>query len=82
MKKYDNHVKYPRKLKKALQALLITWNGKVILNARYRYRNYPRTKWVVRAEWELKRLWRESILKDKIIEELESELRSLRSKGL
>jgi len=49
----------PRKMKKAMKGLEI-WpeDGRVAYNWRFRVRHYPRTKWVVRAERQFKRIWR------------------------
>lgn len=51
----------PRKMKKAMVGLHI-WpdTGKVTYNYRFSQRHYPRTKWVVRAEREFRRIWREN----------------------
>lgn len=51
----------PRKMKKAMAGLEI-WpdDGRVAYNWRFRLRHYPRTKWVVRAERQFKRLWRKN----------------------
>lgn len=58
--------KLPRKLKKAMDGLLIDPDsGRVFFNSWYRnYRRYPRTKWVVRAERQFRRTWLESVQKE------------------
>lgn len=68
MKHSKNHL--PRKLKKAMEGLLISEEGVVFFNGWYRLRHYPRTKWVVRAEREFKRVWRENKEKETKIKEL------------
>jgi len=49
-------------MKKAMVGLQI-WpdTGGVTYNYRFRLRRYPRTKWVVRAERQFRRKWREMI---------------------
>lgn len=49
----------PRKMKKAMNALLICNDGEVFMKVSYRLRYYPRTKWVVRAERQFRRKWLE-----------------------
>lgn len=64
--------RFPRKMKKAMGGLLILPDdGHVIYSWCFKKRRYPRTKWVVRAEREFRRLWRESKEKDRKIAELE-----------
>ena len=60
----------PRKMKKAMAALLISNDGQVFMNRWYRLRHYPRTKWVVRAERQFRRVWLECKHKDEIIKGL------------
>ncbi len=68
----------PRKMKKAMAGLLILQDdGHVIYNWWFKKRRYPRTKWVVRAEREFRRLWRKSKEKDRRIAELLREKQDL-----
>lgn len=68
----------PRKMKKAMAGLLILQDdGHVIYNWWFKKRRYPRTKWVVRAEREFRRLWRKSKEKDRRIAELSDEAEEL-----
>lgn len=63
--------KLPRKLKKGMDGLRIDMRtGKVEYSWEFSLRSYPRTKWVVRAERQFHRLFREYLEKDKIIQEL------------
>lgn len=67
-------------MKKAMNGLLIIpENGKVIYNWRFNLRRYPRTRWVVRAEREFRRLWREDQEKTRKLAELEERLRKLKA---
>lgn len=51
----------PRKMLKAMNTLLIDPDtGNTFFNGYYRMIHYPRTKWVVRAERQFRRLWREN----------------------
>jgi hypothetical protein len=70
-------------MKKAMAGLLISNDGEVFFNCWYsNVRHYPRTKWVVRAERQFRRLWRESQRKSRRIQELEERLAYFRSIGL
>lgn len=60
----------PRKMKKAMAALLISDDGQVFMNVWYRQRHYPRTKWVVRAERQFRRKCLECKHKGEIIKDL------------
>ena len=60
----------PRKTKKAMATLLISNDGEVFFKRYYRLRRYPRTKWVVRAERQFRRKWRECNRKDEQIKAL------------
>lgn len=68
----------PRKTKKAMVGLHI-WpdTGKVTYNYRFSLRHYPRTKWVVRAEREFRRIWRENRQRKEQIRLPEAEVRAL-----
>lgn len=69
----------PRKLKKAANGLRIYKDtGEVCYDWHFRVRNYPRTKWVVRAERLFKRAWRELKAKDARIKELEEQLQAIK----
>ena len=69
----------PRKMKKAMDGLLISEDGMVFFNGWYRMRHYPRTKWVIRAERQFRREWRKLKEKDRRIAELEAEMTALKS---
>lgn len=60
----------PRKMKKAMATLLISNDGEVFFKGYYRLRRYPRTKWVVRAERQFRRKWRECMHKENVINKL------------
>jgi hypothetical protein len=60
----------PRKLKKAMDTLLISNDGEVFTKVSYRLRRYPRTKWVVRAERQFRRKWLECKRKDELLKAL------------
>lgn len=60
----------PRKMKKAMDALLISNDGEVFTKVSYRLRHYPRTKWVVRAERQFRRKWLECKRKDEQLKAL------------
>lgn len=63
----------PRKLKKVMNKLRIDPDtGEVFML--WCYRSYPRTKWVVRAERQFRRLWLEVKRKDEEIRQLEAAL--------
>ena len=69
----------PRKLKKAANGLRIYKDtGEVCYDWLFRVRQYPRTKWVVRAERLFKRAWRELKAKDARIKELEEQLQAIK----
>ena len=72
--KNNQKTRLPRKMKKAMAGLLIGSDGSVFFNSRFRLRRYPRTKWVVRAERELRRLWREACDKKRRLRLLESRI--------
>ncbi|MBO5626751.1 MAG: hypothetical protein J5953_13320 [Prevotella sp.] len=67
----------PRKMKKAMSGLLISEDGMVFFNGWFRWRRYPRTRWVVRAERQFRRVWRESKRRDRKIAELSDEAEEL-----
>ena len=68
----------PRKLKKATKGLRIYKDtGEVCYDWHFRVRHYPRTKWVVRAERQFIRAWRELKAKDARIKELEAQLQAM-----
>ncbi len=60
----------PRKMKKAMDALLICNDGDVFFKRNYSLRHYPRTKWVVRAERQFRRKWLECKHKDEQLKAL------------
>lgn len=65
--------KLPRKIKKAMDGLLIDPDtGKCFFNGWFRYRGYPRTRSVLRAERQFKRKWREHRMAKARIEALEA----------
>lgn len=69
----------PRKLKKAINGLRINeYTGRVCYDWHFRVRHYPRTKWVVRAERQFIRAWRELKAKDARIKELEAQLQMMK----
>ena len=70
--------KLPRKMKKAMDAMLVYPDNGAIVIARWRgSRRYPTTKWVVRASRVFSRLWREWKAKNERIRELEGVAKSL-----
>lgn len=79
MKNKKSHKdKIPRKMKKAMDALLVYPDNGAIVIARWRgSRRYPTTKWVVRASRMFSRLWREWKAKDERLRELEEVAKSL-----
>jgi hypothetical protein len=69
----------PRKLKKAIKGLVIYKDtGEVRYNWHFRVRSYPRTRWVVKAERQFIRTWRELKAKDARIKELEAQLQMMK----
>ena len=70
--------KLPRKMKKAMDALLVCPDDGIVYIAKCRNnRRYPRTKWILRASRMFGRLWREWKAKDERIRELEEVAKSL-----
>lgn len=59
----------PRKMKKVMWMLQMYSDGKVVNLYGYRY---PRTKWIVRAEREYRRKWRELVIKREQLRELQA----------
>ena len=64
-------------MKKAMSGLLISEDGMVFFNGWFRWRRCPRTRWVVRAERQFRRVWRESKRRDRKIAELSDEAEEL-----
>ena len=71
----------PRKLKKVMNKLRIDPDtGEVFML--WCYRPYPRTKWVVRAERQFRRLWRELKKKDLQLKQLKAAEELMKGWGL
>ncbi len=64
----------PRKLKKALKILRIYPDNGVVFRPK-EFENYPQTKWTVRGERQFRRLWRTMKVKEKIIKDIEEDLK-------
>ena len=64
----------PRKLKKALKVLRIYPDSGVVFRP-LEYGNYPQTKWTVRGERQFRRLWRTMKVKEKILKDLEEDVK-------
>lgn len=67
-----NKRRVPRKLKKALDGLQIYMDTrKVVYRWKFRLRQYPRTKWVVKGERHMRRMVEELERKEREIKRLE-----------
>ena len=64
----------PRKLKKALKVLRIYPDTGVVFRP-LEFKTYPQTKWTVRGERQFRRLWRSLKVKEKIIKDIEEDLK-------
>ena len=71
----------PRKMKKALKDMRC-WPETGVIFRLHAYRPYPRTKWVVEAERQFRRLIKEYNDKDQKIKALKKELEIRKSLGL
>lgn len=67
------HKRLPRKLKKALKDLRCDPSTGVVFRP-FCFGHYPRTKWVVAAERQFRRLWGTFKVLEKTLEDIEKDL--------
>jgi len=67
----------PRKLKKVINDVMIADDGRVVYSFRFRIRRYPRTKWVIKCEKGIRKLWIEMRRNDERLEYLKEQLKRL-----